>query len=289
MLTVLLACCVLGTQAVPIEASLYVSDEVIKVGDPLLVKVRLKNRSNEIVEWRATPSFRTDDVWVEVRSHDMPEFARCNAYTQGDDVGTPRMALAPHSDYCAYDYLVAEYYSDRPYRSNPFLLTQGRYELRGAFRIAGEAGAPIYSDIVEVRIIDRPVEELARIRLANKSLRFGTVNAVDSTISHKYDAELKDLEDNLTASYLRTTLVWQRMLGLCDPTAPEFSLRVEALEGIERIVDPVTSEAIAISLSWQLMSHEEWALALESLENIDELSLAVLIIRLECEARLNRQ
>jgi hypothetical protein len=145
----------LGGYEIQPEIHVQVSSHVLMLGDPLYVKVVMKNTGDKKLDIPCT--FRREAGTLRFELYDGEDMS-FRFWPEGTAFGdTPEAPLAPGEEMVIYDYLLAPKieYLDRPFWK------PGEYELMAYIRIDGrEIGS--YSTTIRLR--ERPERELSLVK-----------------------------------------------------------------------------------------------------------------------------
>ena len=270
--------CLLIVAAEPAAPELKLSCELassdLQVGDPVLVRLKLVNHGRDI-ERLSPPTFAIGST-LEARRSETLKFEQVWTKTSGKGGGFGRMDLHKGDIYTDFDVVL-------PFR-NTLLAMPGEYELRVRTRVNDIS---LSSPVVRLRLRNRPEGELQRIAAHAEELKWG-LDALYMSPRTIYAKELLDLEESLGLSGMRTMLIWRRMIREYEPNTESARFQAQAIRDIQRVVDPITADVMRLCLSWHLMHHDEWELAIEVLQPVKERNIHVESTRRECESELKR-
>lgn len=222
-----------------------------------------------------------------MRSGEAEEFVRCRnvkAWTEG--YGGLIGKLRPNETYVDYDFLLPV--------DNDFLFRPGDYEVRAGFNSPyspqlGEVSSTVLPISIKMRDSQELVELIRSTHEVWRTVAVDPYRDLTALVTAEKSEVIESLESQLSRSYLRTTLIWTRMIREYDSAQPCAQQQKLSIENLRRVVDPVTADVIAIKLASRLETHKQWKLALTELAKIDGRNARIESNRRSCEYYLEQE
>lgn len=262
-------------QAGAVRVNLDISQDEIRVGDPLFIKVLVWNGGEEVVQADPELGAEFGTVQFEARKNANEVWKGVDTKFQGlksPDVAQPRW-IQPSRGYVAYEILFLGPKEQKPIFSDP-----GMHQLRATVILGDRAKRPLGKSLrvtsEPVTITVKKIPEAEKKLIVESAELLSRVIGIDG-ISHDVNsADLAAIKKELGESNLRNTLQWicliMKIRRAEDPAIAQGAR--ETLDRLREEADPITAEIIGLVLARMYMEMEEWKQATKILYTLTSLS-----------------